>query len=242
MSLKSVLITSTTNWPVPPTVSAVMVKAQAPGGGGGASIQFQDSKAGGGAGEACHMQFIPVTPSGTLSIVIGAVGAGGVPSVSNPTSGGSVIVGDLILLGGEGAHVGAGATVGGSGGGPNGGSGGIALTPGSAGLAESPRTFGGMGANGGGQKSGSTPLYQIGQYAGVNGADAAAPFQHGGGAGAPTAMGRGATGGSNGVAPLAPGPYGGGGAGACQRSIGGIGQAGSDGGAAGVWLFYMEAA
>ncbi len=227
MPIKSQIFTTTSDWPVPASVSGVM--AMWMGGGAGGANNFDGSGVeGGGGGELTIRRLISVTPGGTLSVVIGAGGVAGTISVA-PGKGGTSTVGGYGMLGGLAStdsinHA--------NGGGPNGGP--SFLTGGATvhldnGTLESPVSIGGCGGGiGGGNGStngirigvGGTFGEVIGEFQSLPGA--AVPGCHGGGGGgAPSVLGSGGTGGSandvnNGAGGTASAP-GTGGGGACGK-------------------------
>lgn len=221
---------------VPATVSGLWATVQAPGGGGGASIAGQDSKGAGGAGEFGQRVPIPVTAGGTLAIVIGAQGAGGVAPGGGGSAGGSITIGPFTFLGGLPATAGAGSTPGGKGAGPKGGN--TALGNPGFGTIESPTAFGGFGGGAGGQQSVGPLIGEIGQYPSMPGVNTGFPHGHGGGYGGPTPIGNSGQGGGAGIAPATPAGFGGGGGGGEQTNTpednGATGAPGS------VWLFWVE--
>lgn len=211
MPQKTAVFTTTTDWPVPATVSAVWAMWLAGGAGGAPNpgVNLNDLAfgcIGGGGGEYTVGRMLSVPAGGTVSIVIGAGGTAGVgTSGALPTAGGASSVEGYVMLGGRPAS--------GSyqnnayGGGPNGG---VSFFSGSSidninnGSAESSTCFGGCGAG-----LGAPDGFGSGQYVGADGKigqvvgqwtptpGAAVPGCHGGGgSGAPSILGVGGTGGS----------------------------------------------
>ena len=227
VSLKSLIVSTSQTVTIPANVSMMWIMAAGGGGGATGSAPSGGSQgfAGGGAGEVCHMLCIPVTPGGTLVIVIGAGGLG--QTNPNPASGGGdTTVGGFVLKGAV-----AKATwspTGNTGGGPRGGR----FDP--LGVAESITHFGGAGCidqsafaidgiGNGGNVGG------IGNSSGETGGGAGTFWQHGGdGATAQGANGSGATG-------YGCGGGGGAGGGGTNGTTGGAGKDGV------VILFWIDA-
>lgn len=151
-SLRGQEFTSSGTFNVPSTVSSVWVTMVGGGGGGAALDGAANGGGGGGSGE--YRESVPVfcTPSGTLTVTIGAAGAG-TTGPGSGTAGGTTSVSNGTLTysaaGGGGAN---GTTrVGGVGGGINGAAGGGGTGgAGSLGTVESADGFGGASGGGGG--------------------------------------------------------------------------------------------
>ena len=210
----SVTFIINTTWTVPAGVSGVFVSAIGAGGGGkGTASAASTSGGGGGAGEEGTNIPMPVTPGGTVSITIGAAGAGGAAGDNPGSDGGDTIVGIYRFLGGKGA---AGASFGGDGGGV-GSSAQVANSYGVLGIAESVKYFGGSSGGGpvvgnaDGKAGGGSGGRKTGGAGGLKGGG-----KGGGGGGGATPFGNGGAGGaaeSDGVSAAAD-AYGAGGGGA----------------------------
>ena len=100
ISLQSLVVTTSQTITVPAGVS--MYWAQVVGAGGGATGAAPSGGsqgfAGGGAGEICNRMNIPVTPGGSLAIVIGTGGTGQT-NPNAPTGGGDTTVGGFVFKG-----------------------------------------------------------------------------------------------------------------------------------------------
>lgn len=221
---QSFTTTGTTNFSVPTGVSAVDVLVVAGGGSGGGSNgqDGTDGGGGGGAGGLVYATSYPVTPGGTVSVTVGAGGAG--PNGYGDTqgqNGGNSVFGSLTANGGgAGARNAQTANNGGSGGaGGYGSNGGETNQPGNGGHP----TGLGYGNNGG--NPGGAP--NDAPYSGAGGGGA-------GGAGGPRAGGSAGAGGVGRAYTIADGStpvyYAGGGGGAGGGPGGYPGQPGGQGG------------
>lgn len=224
MATKSQVFTSSGTFNVPAGVSLVWVTMI---GSGGSSGQSAGGWGGGGAGHLCVRYPVKVTPSGTVTVTIGAGGIGStgpiwlgraVAGAGNPTLFGSISIDGARVCratgsGGvnyQGPH-------GGNGGGPGGGLDAANLPqshgafgfggPGNAtnsfrmlGYLSSPVSYGGSGGGQGGsyEVAGSAGEGSGGVAAGGSGGTSGATFGAGGGGGAGTIWGPGGNG-SNGV-------------------------------------------
>lgn len=177
-NLQSVSITSTQTWNVPAGVSYIWVIACGGGGGGGAGTG--GVVGGGGQGAPLGETAIPVTPSGTLSITIGAAGTGS--TGSNGGVGGTTIVGAYNFLGGIGGLDGANGGFGGGSTAANRGPMGGAWGSDNSTYAgqSSPRQAGGTGGTGG---RGGGGVFGAGANGGTSGAGASAGANSCGGGG-----------------------------------------------------------
>lgn len=119
-ALRSQVFTASGTFDVPVNVSAVWISGCGAGGGGNGYVAGtgNPSHGGGGAGEFCLGRLIPVVPGGTLSIIIGAGGAGSIDN-SPMAAAGSTQYGAFTLQGCKVTRTG--ASYGGDGGGFGGG-------------------------------------------------------------------------------------------------------------------------
>lgn len=215
----SIEITTTQNVTINNTVGAGWITMVGAGGGGkSTAAAAPGGGAGGGAGEFCQNFMIPFTPGETITVNIGAAGAGGTAGGSGSDGGNTSIVcaaGTFLVLGGKGATSG----TGGNGGGPRAGAGGAVGNPAGAGVlgtSEGPVHFGGSSGGGGGSIANATagvgggaPGKLTGGAAGTASASGAA-----GGGGAASIWSNGGAGGSANAPGSNATGYGGGGGGA----------------------------
>ena len=96
----------TTAWVVPAGVTAVFARVYGAGGGGGGALNSSCAATGGGAGGYAE-GFIAVTPGSTISVVVGAGGAGGTAGGGNGAAGGTSSFTSGISCTGGGAGQGA---------------------------------------------------------------------------------------------------------------------------------------
>lgn len=164
-----------TSWTVPSNVTKVFVQVWGGGGGGGGGSAASIGGSGGGAG-GYGADFLTVTPSASISVIVGSGGSAG-SSGGNGTAGGSSSFGSLSATGGSaGQSTGQQPVAGGtssasiniSGGTGSAASGFVVVSLGGSGGTAG----GGGGSGGGGSSVGSTP-----------GAAGAAPGGGGGGGG-----------------------------------------------------------
>ena len=206
MPIKHQIFTTTTDWPVPASVSGIWGTWIGGGSGGAANpgIAIARGVEGGSSGEFGVMMPIVCTPGGTVSVIIGA---GGIPGHASPNTapgaGGFSQVASFKMLGGRASTDGINGAHGG------GTRGGLSYLLGggqeqiSAGTAESPTTFGGAGAglgagNGTSGGASSSPIgisQVIGEYPPLPGAPTGGGCHGGGGNGAPSMFGLGGHGG-----------------------------------------------
>lgn len=229
----------------PPDPSIEVVWADIWGGGsGGYAWGSQgdrgNSGGGGGAGEFVERKMIPIV-GGTLAVVVGAGGTGGIHDVS-PGDGGQSSVGSVIALGGRHGFLPTISSYPGAwGGGPGGGVtlGGLPSAS-VRGVREGPSATGGNSGGGGGNRASSNAT----QPKDAPGASFSALSPPGaGGAGSSSQWGPGGTGGSDAVSPAFNGTAApassngaGGGGGAARDTPGGVGATGADGKAI---LYYL---
>lgn len=93
-----VLFTSSGTWIVPAGVNLIWVDAVGGGGGGGGGHASFTTGGGGGGGPSgvyCIQQELPVVPGETLTITVGAAGAGGNPGAHGTTGGDTIVSGSL---------------------------------------------------------------------------------------------------------------------------------------------------
>lgn len=223
--LQSVEFTTpgTFTWNVPSGVTGARATEIGGGGGGSCTIAAATGGGGGGSGEVVEDLPFACTSGGTVTVVVGAKGTGGVTGQASAQPG--VAGGDTSITsngiqyfarGGKGGTT-AGAS--GAGGGINGGA--SRLAGGSGGLVgtgEAPVYFGGNSGGGGGASTtapGAAGAGAAGYATGAAGG-AAASSQAGGGGGANTVWGAGGAGGNGGATgtSAAAGSYGAGGGGA----------------------------
>ena len=237
---KSTLFTTSGSFIVPSTVSLVLVTSVGGGCGGGSRGIFASSGAG-GAGESVINFPLPVTPSSTLTVTVGAggVGAAGGSHQSGAKGTNSSVAGGLSL----GTYVALAApnqntsfpsdtNVGGSGGGPGGYDTLGGAQTGHLGMQESPSHFG--GSSGGAAYNGSIPPGDFttgGSSGGVAGGVGGGPgivSNGGGGGGGSSPWGQGGNGGTDdNVSPATAGNgNGSGGGGAANTNAGGNGTKG----------------
>ena len=94
-------ITSSTNFTVPAGVTRLMVEAWGAGGGGSDALPFPDCSSGGSGGGGGYLRTVlAVTPSETLSIVVGAGGGPGIAGGASAIKRGTSV---LVSAGGGGA-------------------------------------------------------------------------------------------------------------------------------------------
>lgn len=233
MSLRSQIFTRTTLWSVPATVSLVYATWVGSGGGGGGNTDpfNAGAGAGAGAGEFRHMFPVPVTPGGTLLVVIGN---GGIPTSDTGPDGEPTIVGAFSALGGKGAP----GLVPSNGGGPRGGTHPtIESLPGNAGSAESPTSFGGPSGGFGesaGNSGGGPGGQMIGQWSTARIANST---HHAGGSGGNSVFGAGGLGSNSGNGNNA-GIGGGGGGSRGNAVVGDTAVLGGNGGAGYAYLIW----
>ena len=258
MGWRATLYTGTTTVTAPSELIYISGCAGGAGGGGG------DSTPGGGGGGGCGGQAVNMYPlyctlGETLTIAIGAGGAGGAAGANGSAGGNSSVVGStssssLALYAGSGGAKGngtaggqggswvGGASVTGGVGGANGVAGAIGPPTATAGgtyqvpLAMAIAKFG-PGAGGGGlNAAGGIGLSAKNGNAGNSNGGTGNANGGGGGGGGGTPWGAGGAGGSNGAAGAAPaaGQYGGGGGGGSGNSAGGGGSPGV------LWLIWFD--
>ena len=149
--------TFTTNdlFVVPAGVTSISAVAVGGGGGGGGVTDGSNGGGGGGGGALAYVNSIAVTPGETLTVVVGAIGAGGA-GLNVGTSGGlsSIARSATILLQANGGTRGNCFAINGN---NNGGAGGIVVTGsgGAGGAGGAGTSFGGGGAGGAGGYSGN---------------------------------------------------------------------------------------
>lgn len=250
MSLRCTQFTSSGTFSPATNVSGIACVLQGDGGGGDCTLNFQNSKGSGGAGEFRGGLLIAV-PNPSYTVTIGPGGLGAVSngnSVLTPSTDGSGTSFDVfVAAGGLRCPAAAGASTGGNGGGGGGGAHGITSSNiGKKGIFETPTSVGGAGGSTGGSSSGGNgnpggPL--IGQYASIGGAQTSGSGSGGAGGGS-TVLGAGGNGAIyDGHAENAPPvvPYGGGGGGGSQNTAGGAaGRTGANGGQGLAWVFYLS--
>ncbi len=234
-SLRGQEFTSSGTFNVPSTVSSVWVTMI--GGGGGGSALAGAANGGGGGGSGEYRESVPVfcTASGTITVTIGAAGAG-TTGAGNGTAGGTTSVNNgTLTYSAAGGGGGNGTTrAGGVGGGINGGaSGGGSGGAGILGTVESADGFGGASGGGGGNTTataGGAGGANVGFPTPVSGG-AVVSTQAGGGAGGSSPFGLGGAGGdggSSGSSPIST-AYGAGGGGAGGKVAAANGAAGVKG-------------
>ncbi len=251
-TLQFELITTTMTWDVPANVSCVRIERMVGGGGAGADGDINNAfgglpGGGGGCGEYMTGLPIPVTPGGTLDIVIGSGGEN-----NNPLGGqgGATTCLQYSCAGGWGGvsangnpndgHRGSGASAGGNGGGAN-GIGGSDRT-GQLGLADGKHYFAGSSGGGGGVSdgtSGSDGAVCEGYSGGTGGGHTVGNGTGGGGGGA-SCFGAGGNGGDYNTDGSVAGGYGaGGGGGGGWFNSGTPRRIGGDGGGGAVILSWV---
>jgi hypothetical protein len=223
--LQSQLFTSSGTFNVPAGVTGVWVSGVGAGGGGSCRNAAATAGGGGGSGEYVISFPVNVTSSGTVTVTIGAGGAGAAGGAAAAgTAGGDTSFGSSISI--AGGKAGTSAGVGGAGGGPKAGTGGPAPGAGVSGTQESPLHFGGGGGGGGGNTAATAggAGASAGSNAGTAGG-AVAASNAGGGSGASTPWGAGGAGGTGGGAGTAATStnYGAGGGGASGTAAAGKG-------------------
>lgn len=169
-----------TPWVVPAGVTRVFVKVIGGGGGGGKRQALAALGAGGGAGGGGYAEgWVTVTPGATISITVGAGGAGATVSNTSGANGGTSSFGAFMSATGGG---GGGVTSGAGGGVGTGGSRNTSLGPGTSGISfsNSGGTDNGL-AGGGGGPGGAQITYSSGSAA-ANGNNGIGPGGGGGGA------------------------------------------------------------
>ena len=117
----SITTPGTHTWVCPAGVRFVLVEVWGAGGGGGGGQSGGGNGGGGGAAGAFARKYVPVTPSTTYTLVVGAKGAGGTFSVDGASGQQSHFNSAVIGGGGGGGVNGAGSGVGGTGGTASGG-------------------------------------------------------------------------------------------------------------------------
>ena len=174
----------TYSWVVPSNVTQIWLSGCGAGGGGGNANtgSFNSGGGGGGAGAAVLRQQISVTPGASISITIGAAGAGSIYGGAAATGGGTSSFGSLLSLpGGGGAQNGTGYAL--TAGGTSGGAGGSVGQQGGAnstystnywsiGGAGGSGLFGAGGAGSFGSQTGNPPMAGSGFGAGGGGSSA----------------------------------------------------------------------